>query len=317
MKRALLLILAAVPLFAFTVNFIYCDYDYYEDDYWYEEYWYDDCWRDDYWVYYPYGYYCIHYVWWYPWWWDWYWQRCHWCHNFYWDFFHQGFYIVWYDDGCWWFRPRYGRWVRYRLPYSYHEIKSRARDHGIYLPEKPPREISVPYNEKEIKRLVKQKDPNLYERVEKEHKSGNIEKMKKQYTESVKKEVAKKDQEYRIKTRQVEDKKSIDFDKGDSHISKKPIDKKDTKEQRIDYDNKKDNTQDRSVIIKKSPPNYGDKEISEKDKQSTKPQNKQQQDKEVRKPSDKQKSSTKYQKEKQQSDSRGREISRPQSSSQR
>ena len=62
MKRLILLTLAAIPLFGFSVNFIFCDYgDYghYDDGYWYDEYWCDDYWNDGYWVYYPNGYYCV------------------------------------------------------------------------------------------------------------------------------------------------------------------------------------------------------------------------------------------------------------------
>ncbi len=198
MKRLLLLTLAAIPLFAAGVNFVYSDYEYYGDDYWYDEYWEDGYWRDGYWVYYPHGYYCVYYVWWYPWWWDFFWWRCHWCHHFSWDFFYCGFYIVWYDDGCWWFRPRYGRWVRYRLPYSYHEIWQRAQGHGISLPKKAPREINVPYKGTEIMELTKQKDPELFTRVQKEHKTGNLEKMRSSYMTEMKKEITRKNQEYRM-----------------------------------------------------------------------------------------------------------------------
>lgn len=199
MKSLLLLTLAAMPLFAAGVNFVYCDYEYYDDDYWYDEYWEDGYWHDGYWTYYPHGYYCVYYVWWYPWWWDFFWWRCHWCHHFSWDFFYCGFYIVWYDDGCWWFRPRYGRWVRYRLPYSYHEIRQRAQGHGISLPKKAPREINVPYKRTEIMELTKQKDPELFTRVQKEHKSGNLEKMRSNYVTEMKKEITRKNQEYRMK----------------------------------------------------------------------------------------------------------------------
>ncbi len=197
MKRLILLSLAALPLFAFGINFILADYEYYGDGYAYDEYWCDyPC--DGYWVYYPDGYYCVHYVWWYPWWWDWYWWRCYWCHHFCWNFFYCGFYVVWYEDGCWWWRPRYGRWVRYRLPYTYKEIRYRARKYGIKLPKKPPREINVPYKENEIKRLVRQKDPELFARVEKEHRSGNLERLRKEYDARIKREVKATDTGYRI-----------------------------------------------------------------------------------------------------------------------
>ena len=97
--------------------------------------------------------------------------------------------MVWYEDGCWWWRPRYGRWVRYRLPYTYKEIRYRAKKYGIKLPKKPPREINVPYKENEIKRLVRQKNPELFARVEREHRNGNLERLRKEYDARMKKEV--------------------------------------------------------------------------------------------------------------------------------
>uniref|UniRef100_A0A7C6AG72 DUF3300 domain-containing protein n=1 Tax=candidate division WOR-3 bacterium TaxID=2052148 RepID=A0A7C6AG72_UNCW3 len=200
MKRLILLTLATLPLFAFTANFVYCDYDN-DDGYWCDEYWEPDPeWCDGYWVYYPHGYYCVYYVWYHPWWWDWYWWHCHWCHHFDWHFFSAGFYVVWYEDGCWWWRPRYGRWVRYKLPYGYAEFRYKAKSYGVNLPDKPPREINLPYNEKEVIRLTKEKDPQLYARIEKEYKTGNLEKMRKDYEVKMKKEIAVKNEEYK-KTR--------------------------------------------------------------------------------------------------------------------
>ncbi len=195
MKKLILLSLAAIPLFAFGVNFIIADYEYYGDEYYCDEYW-CDCPYDGYWVYYPDGCYCVHYVWWYPWWWDWYWQRCHWCHHFCWDFFYSGFYIVWYEDGYWWWRPRYGRAVRHRLPYTYREIRYRAKKYGIILPRKPPRKINVPYKENKIKRLIQKKDPELFSRVVKEHKSGNLEKMRKVYDAKIRKNTTLRPRHY-------------------------------------------------------------------------------------------------------------------------
>lgn len=189
--------LAIIPFCAFGGNFVYHEYGEYDNEYWYDEYWDDPYWCDGYWVYYPHGYYCVHYVWWYPWWWDYYWWRCHWCHHFSWDFYRCGFYVVWYESGCWWYRPRYGRWVRYRVPYSYNEIRYYSQQHGITLPPKPPREIDIPYKEKEIMDLTREKDPTLFKEVEKEHKSGNLEKMRSEYDVSVKKEIAEKNLEYK------------------------------------------------------------------------------------------------------------------------
>ncbi|MGB7055278.1 MAG: hypothetical protein WBE28_08155 [bacterium] len=205
MKRLLFLSLlfAVVPLFAGDINFIYYNYDYNDHGY-YDEYWYDDYWYDGHWVYMPYGYYCVHYVWWYPWWWDWYWARCHWVHHWSWDFFYAGFYVVWYDHGSWWYRPRYGHYVRHRLPHSYHTVRVRARTHGIYLPEKPPRELNVPYRQNQIRQLVKQQDPELYSRVEKEHRNGNLERMRKEHVEQVNREIVVKNREHGIKDRNID-----------------------------------------------------------------------------------------------------------------
>ncbi|MEO0143183.1 MAG: hypothetical protein ABIL70_03990 [candidate division WOR-3 bacterium] len=206
MKKLLLLTLLAIPLFAFSVNFIYCDYDEdWDDEYWCDEYWEPESYCcDGYWVYYPYGYYCVYYVWYHPWWWDWYWWHCHWCHHFDWHFFCAGFYVVWYEDGCWWWRPRYGRWVRYKLPYSYSEFRYKASTYGVNLPDKPPREINLPYKEKEVMRLTKEKDPQLYSRLEKEYRSGNLERMQKEYQARVEKEIKAKSEEYQRTTKRAD-----------------------------------------------------------------------------------------------------------------
>jgi hypothetical protein len=281
MKRLLLLALAAIPLFGASVHFIISDYDYdyYGEDYWYDEYWYDECWCDGHWVYYPHGYYCVHYVWWYPWWWDWYWHRCYWCSHFDWHFFYGGFYVVWYEGGCWWFRPRYGRWVRHRLPYAYHEIRYRAKQHGVYLPEKAPREISVPYKEKEIMKLAKEKDPELFARVEKEHKSGDLERMRKQYVADVNKEIVRKNKEYGIKDDKIYEKKSFDQKQHDA-VAPKQFDNSDVKKQPKPYvreENEtpkgitphiKKQTKDKSTSSKKAYPDYdhyGDEEYEKRE----------------------------------------------------
>jgi hypothetical protein len=213
MKTLLLIALTAIPLFAFQANFVYNNYDYddYGDGYWHDEYWnHGHYYCHDHYVYYPYGHYCVYYVWYHPWWWDWYWWHCYWCHHWDWHFFHAGYYVVYYDAGCWWWRPRYGRVVRYKLPYSYTEFRYKAREYGHYLPDKPPREISIPYNEKEVLRLTKEKDPELYSRLEKEQKSGNLEKMRKDYETTVNKEITVKNEEYRkTKTVTVTDDKTV------------------------------------------------------------------------------------------------------------
>lgn len=210
--------LAIIPFCAFGGNFVYHEYSEYGNEYWYDEYWDDPYWCDGRWVYYPHGYYCVHYVWWYPWWWDSYWWRCHWCHHFSWDFYRCGFYTVWYESGCWWFRPRYGRWVRYRVPYSYHEIRHYSQQHGITLPPKPPREINVPYKEQEIMNLTREKDPTLFKEIEKEHKSGNLEKMRKEYDVSVKKEITRKNLEYK-KEKDISIQKSTDSKTPDKGVN--------------------------------------------------------------------------------------------------
>jgi hypothetical protein len=69
--------------------------------------------------------------------------------------------------------------------------------HGIHLPEKPPREINVPYREQEIMNLSREKDPTLFKDIEKEHKSGGLEKMRKEYDANVKKEITQKNAEYK------------------------------------------------------------------------------------------------------------------------
>jgi hypothetical protein len=197
-----LLLLAVVPVFADNISFVYYGYDY--DPGYYDEYWYNDYWYDGYWVYMPYGYYCVRFIWWYPWWWDWYWARCHWCHNFQWDFFYAGFYVVWYDQGTWWYRPRYGRYVRNRLPHSYAVLRVRARTQGIYLPEKPPREVNVPYRENQVMQLTRQNDPELFARVERENRTGNLDKMRTKYVNQINDEIAVKNREHGIESRRID-----------------------------------------------------------------------------------------------------------------
>jgi hypothetical protein len=46
-------------------------------------------------------------------------------------------------------------------------------------------------------KLTREKDPSLFKEVEKEHKSGNLEKMRKEYDASVKKEITQKNLEYK------------------------------------------------------------------------------------------------------------------------
>jgi len=260
MKYLLGLIIVIMPFCAFGGDFVYHEYTEYENEYWYDEYW-DEPYRyDGYWVYYPHGYYCVRYVWWYPWWWDYYWWRCHWCHHFTWDFYYCGFYTVWYESGCWWYRPRYGRWVRYRMPYTYHEIRYYSQLGGITLPSKPPREINVPYKEKEIMKMARQKDPELFKKVEKEHTSGNLEKMRKEYDVSVKKEIQKKNLELKT-TKDVSApkktySKGADKSTGNTPVPYKTPEKKVMKNPYADEYN--GNTNKKNVTKKpvKEPPEY-------------------------------------------------------------
>ena len=296
MKRLLFLVLAAVPLFATSVGFIYSDYDHYEGDYWYDEYWVDNYCYDGYWVYYPHGYYCVHYVWWYPWWWDWYWYRCHWHHHFHWDFFYCGFYVVWYESGYWWFRPRYGRWVRYKVPYSYYEIRYRAKQHGITLPPKPPREINIPYKESAVRELIKQKDPEGFNHIQKEHQSGNLEKMKKQYIAETQKKIAQKNQEYK-KTEQAKKSpvkynavnktqvksdptKKTEYNPAHKRVYQEPVQKSNTKQTEENYYDYKDYKRTEPNVVKrekvesksskKAPPEYNNNEKKTVTKQQSK-----------------------------------------------
>ncbi|UCC11345.1 MAG: hypothetical protein JSW02_08315 [candidate division WOR-3 bacterium] len=247
MKRLLLVLLAAIPLFATGAGFIYYDYDYDDGGYWEEEYWHDSYWYDGAWVYYPHGYYCVYYVWWYPWWWDWYWYRCHWHHHFHWDFFYAGYYVVWYDAGVWWFRPRYGRWVQYRLPYAYHEIRYRAVSHGIYLPAKPPREIHVPYKETTIKNLIREKDPQAYRTIEKAQKDGSLYRMQTQYQTKTQNQILQKNKQYGIKDTKQSYNQAIKKGVNVNHTKKTytPL-SRETKSSQVSRDSKKAvNTQPR------------------------------------------------------------------------
>lgn len=48
-------------------------------------------------------------------------------------------------------------------------------------------------------RLVKEKDPQLFDRVEKEHRTGNLDRMQKEYETKVKRDIATKNEEHRMK----------------------------------------------------------------------------------------------------------------------
>lgn len=83
------------------------------------------------------------------------------------------------------------------------------------LPEKPPREIKLPYKENEILRLTKEKDPQLYYRLKKEYRSGNLERMKKEYQKRVEKEIAVKNEQYHKTRNGIEDREVIDKSRND------------------------------------------------------------------------------------------------------
>lgn len=73
---------------------------------------------------------------------------------------------------------------------------------GYYLPDKPPREISIPYKEHEVRNLMKQRDPEAFARIEKEHGSGNLERMRTRYVAKTQKEIERKNQEYKAQQAQ-------------------------------------------------------------------------------------------------------------------
>jgi len=76
------------------------------------------------------------------------------------------------------------------------------KERGYYLPDKPPREINIPYREHEVQRLMKQKDPEMFARLEREQGSGNLERMRQQYVTKTQNEITRKNQEHGIKQTQ-------------------------------------------------------------------------------------------------------------------
>ena len=174
---------------------------------------------------------------------------------------------MWYDSGCWWFRPRYGRWVRYKVPHSYYELRYRAKQHGIPLPAKPPRELNIPYKENEIRKLMKQEDPELFKRVEKEHKSGNLEKMRKEYVTQTEKKIAVKNQEYKKYNQEKKTQVKSDASKqNNSYPTNKRVDKTPVKTSNTKY------TDDKYYNDQKSEPKIIKREKSESKSNKTTPQ---------------------------------------------
>lgn len=69
--------------------------------------------------------------------------------------------------------------------------------------------------------LTKQKDPELYMRVQKEHKTGNLEKMRSNYATEMKKEITRKNQEYRMKNNDRDQMRASEQNKYDTYTPSK------------------------------------------------------------------------------------------------
>jgi hypothetical protein len=160
--------------------------------------------------------------------------------------------------------------VRYKVPHSYYTLRYRAKQHGIHLPSKPPRELNIPYKKNEIRKLMKQEDPELFKRVEKEHKSGNLEKMRKEYVVKTEKKIAVKNQEYKkynhdkkTQSKTNETKKSYNYP-ANKRIDDKSMQKSNTKyttEEKHDYNKKSQShiikrPKNESKSSRKAPPAY-------------------------------------------------------------
>jgi hypothetical protein len=157
--------------------------------------------------------------------------------------------------------------VRYKVPHSYYTLRYRAKQHGIPLPAKPPRELNIPYKENEIRKLMKQEDPELFKRIEKERQSGNLEKMRKEYVTQTEKKIAAKNQEYKkydnnkkTQLKNTETKKSYNYPTN-KRIDDKPTQKSKTKytEKKHDYNKKSESRiikrpKNESKSRKKAPP---------------------------------------------------------------
>jgi hypothetical protein len=143
--------------------------------------------------------------------------------------------------------------VRYRLPYSYGEIYHRAKKHGVYLPKKAPREINIAYKGEKIMQLTKERDPELFKRVQKEHKTGSLEKMRRNYMNDVKKEITRKNQEYRMKNNDVRQPRSIEQNKQGERIRPRQTSTSKRKKQVPQYQTREKHSQkdSQSHIIRK------------------------------------------------------------------
>lgn len=147
--------------------------------------------------------------------------------------------------------------MRYKVPHSYYTLRYRAKQHGIHLPSKPPRELNIPYKENEIRKLMKQEDPDLFKRVEKEHKSGNLEKMRKEYVVKTEKKIAVKNQEYKkYDHNKKTQSKTNETKKSYNYPANKRIDDKSTQNSKTKYTEEKYNYNKKSQShITKRPKN--------------------------------------------------------------
>lgn len=104
-------------------------------------------------------------------------------------------------------------------------------------------------------KLSKQKDPQFFARVEQEHKSGNLEKMRQVYVKNVKEEISKKNQEYGPQEKRTSTNKSIVDNKNAKDYTIKRADEKDSKTM-IDIKTKENKTKvnsKSSITIKEKP----------------------------------------------------------------
>jgi len=99
--------------------------------------------------------------------------------------------------------------------------------------------------------LTKQKDPELFMRVQKEHETGSLEKMRSNYATEMKEEITRKNQEYRIKNNDREQMRSSEQNKYDTYTPSKRTPTNTAKQSQ--YETKKGSPQKetQSHIIKK------------------------------------------------------------------
>jgi hypothetical protein len=81
---------------------------------------------------------------------------------------------------------------------------------------------------------MKEKDPQMYQRLEKEYKSGNLQKMEKEYQIKTQKEIIQKNTEYGIKDDKISYEKAVEYDKkgtpyvygSKTNVENRPVDQK-------------------------------------------------------------------------------------------